>query len=92
MSVSLWDAAAAGDLVVSIIALKVLWIICLVTVKRRKDRLRLPFLWLKCAIPLFILCVKPFLLRDCTSTKLATLFCDPAMSALVQPSRQYLSS
>lgn len=58
MSVSPWDAAALGEYGVSIIALKVLWIVCLVTVRRRNDPLRLPFLWLKWAIPLFILYVK----------------------------------
>jgi len=58
MDVSAWDAAAAGEYIVSLIALKVLWIITLVGVRRRKDGLRLPFLWLKLAVPLFIVYVK----------------------------------
>jgi uncharacterized membrane protein YhaH (DUF805 family) len=70
MTISPWDAASAGEYVVSIIALKVLWIVALVTVRRRKDRLRLPFLWLKLAIPLFIMYVKFHLRQDCTGTQL----------------------
>jgi hypothetical protein len=55
MSVSAWDGAAVGEYTISIIALIVLCIVSLLAVRRRKDSPRLPFIWLKCAIPLFFL-------------------------------------
>jgi len=55
MSASAWDAAAAAEYGVAILALFILWIVCLVAVNRRKDPLRKPFLWLKWAIPFFFL-------------------------------------
>jgi hypothetical protein len=53
--VSIYRAAASGEYVVAGLALIILWIICLVSVRRRKDHLRKPFLWLKLAIPFFFL-------------------------------------
>jgi hypothetical protein len=75
MDISSWTIAAAGECGIAFIALKVLWILTLATVKRRKDPLRrLPFLWLKWAISLFILYVKLYLPQDCARAQLKTQF------------------
>jgi hypothetical protein len=70
MSVSPWDAAATAEYSIAFVALKVLWIVTLVTVRRRKDPLRVPFLWLKWAISFFVMYVELHTRQDCTWTEL----------------------
>ncbi len=57
-SVSGYDIAAAVLYGLSILPLLVLFVVSLVTVRRRNDPVRLPFLWLKLAMPLFITYVR----------------------------------
>jgi len=59
MSFLAWDAAAVGEYSLSIIALTILWVVFLVSLRRWNASLRLPYLWLKCAIPFFFLYEKP---------------------------------
>lgn len=50
-----WIIASAAEYGIAFAALKVLWLISLLLVRRRKDKLRAPFLWLKWAISLYLL-------------------------------------
>ena len=59
MSVSAWNAAAVGEISLSIIVIAILWMVFLTSVQRWDDLLRLPFLWLKWAFPLFFLYGNP---------------------------------
>jgi hypothetical protein len=65
-----YEIAAAVEYGLSILPLVVLSLVSLLAVRRRNDPLRLPFLWLKLAIPLQIMYVKSNVRQYCTSTKL----------------------
>jgi hypothetical protein len=70
MSLSGYDIAATVEYGIAIPLLLVLSIFSLVGVRRRNDPLRLPFLWLKLAIPLMIMYVNSHVRQCCTSAKL----------------------
>ena len=50
-----WNIAIAAEYCVAFVPLSVLALVSLALVRRRKDELRAPFLWLKLAIPLYVL-------------------------------------
>jgi hypothetical protein len=81
MSVSSYDVASAVEYGLSIPPLIVLSIVSLIAVRRRNDPLRLPFLWLKLAIPLLTMYMKSHVRQYCPGTKLTlhsvTQFCHP---------------